>query len=308
MNELLQVRGLGRRYGDDQVLEGVDLRLERGEVLGLLGPNGAGKTTCLQILSGNLAPSDGEIRVMGVDLARYPLRAKRLIGYLPERPPLYADMRVDEYLQYCAQLHRIPRQRRAAAVEQARNRCGLAERGRRLIGTLSKGYRQRVGIAQAIVHTPDLVILDEPTEGLDPVQLREVRELIRTLALDCGVILSSHALPEVQAVCTRVCILREGRLLHQARLTEEPDGPRLQRYLVRLAAPPALSVLASLSGVAAAQALGDRAFRVTLRPGEAASDFSRRVVEADWGLSELSPEGTDLEKVFFEILSGDLAA
>jgi ABC-2 type transport system ATP-binding protein len=308
MNELLSVRNLERRYGELRVLAGVDLRLERGEVMGLLGPNGAGKTTCLQIISGNLAPSSGDIRVLGVDLVRSPLKAKRSIGYLPERPPLYHDMRVDEYLAHCARLHRLSGRRSGQAVMQAKERCGLEDKGRRLIGTLSKGYRQRLGIAQAIVHEPDLVILDEPTEGLDPVQLRAVRELIRTLSADCGVVLSSHMLPEVQAVCTRVSILRDGRVLHQTRLERQAGEPRLGRYIVRLAAPPGASELSAIPGVAAVQSTEPDAFRITLRPGEDPAELARRLVEPGWGLIELRPDRTDLERVFFDILGGEQAA
>ncbi|MEA3275776.1 MAG: ABC transporter ATP-binding protein [Pseudomonadota bacterium] len=306
MEKLLSVRALERRYGEHLALAAVDLRLTRGEVLGLLGPNGAGKTTCLQILSGNLAPTAGEVRVLGVDLVRAPLRAKRNIGYLPERPPLYPDMRVDEYLDYCARLHRVSRRRRADAVSRAKSRCGLAEAGRRPLAKLSKGYRQRVGIAQAILHEPDLVILDEPTEGLDPVQIREVRDLIRDLAATCGVILSSHILPEVQAVCSKVVILSDGRVLHQARLDE--DAPGLGRFRVKLLRAPPLPVLTALPGVASAQSLGADSFRVTLRPGEAPAQLARLLVEQGCGLMELVPDGTDLERVFFDILGGEQAA
>ncbi len=308
MNELLSVRGLERHYGTHQALAGIDLRLVKGEVLGLLGPNGAGKTTCLQILSGNLVPTAGEVEVLGRDLLRSPRQAKRNIGYLPERPPLYPDMRIDEYLGYCAGLHGVPWQRRREAVEQAKGRCGLKDTGARPILKLSKGYRQRVGIAQAIVHEPDLVILDEPTEGLDPVQIREVRTLIQNLARDCGLVLSSHILSEVQAVCTKVLILRDGRILHHARLDQGGNTPPIGRFRVRLERSPGLPALNALPQVAAAQHLGGGSLRVTLRPGETASDFARVLVNADWGLAELTPDRTDLERVFFDILGGEQAA
>ena len=308
MEELLSVQGLERRYGTHHALAGIDLRLVHGEVLGLLGPNGAGKTTCLQILSGNLAPSAGEVKVLGLDLIDSPEAAKRHLGYLPERPPLYTDMRIDEYLGYCARLRGVPRRRRPEAVGRAKARCGLADAGSRPIIKLSKGYRQRVGLAQAIVHAPDLVILDEPTEGLDPVQIREVRELIRALAADCGLILSSHILSEVQAVCTKVLILRDGRVLHQARLEGAAYSPPVGRYRVRLEHPPDLPALDALPEVVATQRLGGESFRMSLRPGESVSALSRRLVEADWGLAELTPDRTDLEQVFFEILGGEQGA
>lgn len=308
MEQLLNVRGLERRYGAHRALAGIDLQLARGEVLGLLGPNGAGKTTCLQILSGNLAPTAGKVEVLGLDLTHSPRRAKRHIGYLPERPPLYPDMRIDEYLGYCARLRGIRHGNRAEAVDLAKSRCGLTDAGRRPIMKLSKGYRQRVGLAQAIVHAPELVILDEPTEGLDPVQIREVRDLIHTLATNCGLILSSHILSEVQAVCTKVLILREGRVLHQARPDKGTDRMPIDRYLVRLERPPDLPVLNALPGVTVTQSLGSKGFRMTLCSGESVSALARRLVESDWGLAELTPDRTDLERVFFDILGGELGS
>jgi ABC-2 type transport system ATP-binding protein len=308
MDELLSARGLERRYGAQKALAGLDFRLLKGEVLGLLGPNGAGKTTCLQILTGNLSPTAGEVRILGHDLGRSPRQAKCHIGYLPERPPLYPDMRIDEYLGYCARLRRVPRRLRGAAVERAKARCGIAEAGARPILKLSKGYRQRVGLAQAIVHGPELVVLDEPTEGLDPVQIREVRELIRTLTEDCGLILSSHILSEVQAVCTKVLILRDGSALHHAELDRSRDKAPVERYRIRLAQSPGLAPLSALPGVASAKHLGGKDFRLTLRPGERVSALSRRLVDANWGLVELTPDRADLEQVFFDILGGEQSA
>ncbi|MGA7979514.1 MAG: ATP-binding cassette domain-containing protein [Chromatiaceae bacterium] len=301
------MQGLERRYGERTALAAIDLHMARGEILGLLGPNGAGKTTCLQVLSGNLLPTAGTVQIHGIDLSRRPRHAKRHIGYLPERPPLYPEMRVDEYLAYCARLHRVPRLSLGKAIDRVKGRCGLAEVGRRLVGRLSKGYRQRVGIAQAIIHEPDLVILDEPTDGLDPVQIREVRELVRSLAASSGVILSSHILPEVQAVCTRVVILRDGRALHEERLDKDPPTLPVLRYRVRLDRPPSLTTITALPGIAAAQTLGDDAFRVTLRPGETPAALAERLVEAGYGLVELTPDRADLEQVFFDILGGGRA-
>ena len=217
MEELLRVRSLERRFGAKQALCGLDFGLASGDVLGLLGANGAGKTTCLRILSGDLAPSRGSVSIRGLDLARAPVAARRHLGYLPERPPLYPEMRVDEYLQFCARLRRIPPGSVNRVVRRVKQRCGLEQTGHRLLGKLSKGYRQRAGLAQALIHEPDLVILDEPTDGLDPVQIREVRTLIRDLAPSCGVIVSSHALSEVQSVCNRVIILRDGAVLARRR-------------------------------------------------------------------------------------------
>lgn len=210
-DRLLLAQGLSRFYGDHCAVENLDINLNKGEVLGLLGPNGAGKSTSMQILTGNLAPTAGEIHVCDVDLLDEPRKAKQQIGYLPEQPPVYRDLTVEEYLHYCARLRNVPSTQRKESVERARERCGLRDVGKRLIGNLSKGYRQRVGIAQAILHNPAVVILDEPTVGLDPIQIREIRRLIRELGQEHGIILSTHILPEVQAVCDRVQILNRGK-------------------------------------------------------------------------------------------------
>ena len=203
-------RGLSRRFGTHIAVNALDLELRRGEVLGLLGPNGAGKTTTMQMLTGNLAPSTGAIRICDIDLLEAPVLAKARIGYLPETPPLYRELNVGEYLHLAARLHRVAKAQRAAAVALAMQRCGLAAVGKKLIGALSKGYQQRVGIAQAIVHEPDVVILDEPTVGLDPNQILDIRALIRELGDKHSVILSTHILPEVEAVCDRVQIMHHG--------------------------------------------------------------------------------------------------
>lgn len=210
-DRLITATGLSRDYGDHRAVINLDVELRKGEVLGLLGPNGAGKSTTMQMLTGNLAPTAGEIHINGVDLLDEPRKAKQQIGYLPEQPPVYRDLTVSEYLHYCARLRNVPAAQRQGGVERASERCGLKDVGKRLIGNLSKGYRQRVGIAQAILHNPAVVILDEPTVGLDPIQIREIRSLIRELGQEHGIILSTHILPEVQAVCGRVQILNRGK-------------------------------------------------------------------------------------------------
>ncbi|PTN10781.1 ABC transporter ATP-binding protein [Nitrosomonas aestuarii] len=209
----LSAKHLQRNYGNHQAVQNITLELRRGEVLGLLGPNGAGKTTTLRMITGNLAPSAGSIEICGVDLLNNPREAKAYLGYLPEMPPLYFDMTVDEYLRFVARLHRVEKQRIPHLLESSKIRCGLPDRGRQLIGTLSKGLQQRVGIAQAIIHEPDVIILDEPTVGLDPNQMRELRELIQDLRKSCSIILSTHILSEVEWACDRVHIMHEGRMV-----------------------------------------------------------------------------------------------
>jgi ABC-2 type transport system ATP-binding protein len=238
----LRARKLSRRYGTRVAVDLLDLDLHPGEVLGLLGPNGAGKSTTMQILSGNLAPSSGSVEICGVDLSEQPEAAKANLGYLPEIPPLYRELKVREFLRLAARLHRVPKAGLDVAVSRALQCCGLDEVGQRLIGGLSKGYRQRVGIAQAIVHSPSVIILDEPTAGLDPLQIREIRELIATLGRTHSVILSTHILAEAEALCDRVLILREGRTVFGGGMEElrrqwQEDGASengLEEMFVRL--------------------------------------------------------------------------
>ncbi|MCH9639031.1 MAG: ABC transporter ATP-binding protein [Betaproteobacteria bacterium] len=215
----LSVQNLSRSYGNYTVVNNVNLKLMQGEVLGLLGPNGAGKTTTMRMLTGNLAPSAGSISICGVDLFEEPNQAKAHLGYLPEIPPLYQEMTVDEFLRFVAKLHQVGNQDIQDALDRAKRRSGLIDRGVQLINTLSKGYQQRVGIAQAIIHCPDIIILDEPTVGLDPNQMREIRELIRELGSTSSVILSTHILSEVESVCDRVNIMHQGQLVLNETLT-----------------------------------------------------------------------------------------
>ncbi|MCP4983225.1 MAG: ATP-binding cassette domain-containing protein, partial [Gammaproteobacteria bacterium] len=213
---LVQVENLSRYYQNHCAINHLSFNLGAGEVLGFLGPNGAGKSTTMQIISGNLAPSEGEVSIAGHDILEAPRAAKQHLGYLPEHPPVYRDSSVDEYLKFCAQLHRVPRRQLGTALDKVKQQCGLETVGGRLIGNLSKGYQQRVGIAQAIIHDPPVVILDEPTVGLDPIQIREIRDLIRSLGSQRSVILSTHILSEVQATCDRVQIIRAGELIYHA--------------------------------------------------------------------------------------------
>src|SRR5512139_2999326 len=245
----LTARNLSRSMGGNEVIRGVSLELRRGEVLGLLGHNGAGKSTTLQMLTGALLPHTGHIEICGFDLALQPTRAKACIGYLPETPPLYRDMRVDDYLTFAARLHRVTRAKIPAALAEARRRCGLHDAGRKIIGTLSKGYQQRVGIAQAIIHNPEVVILDEPTVGLDPAQIRDIRTLIRELGNAHSVILSTHLLGEVESVCDRVEIMQRGQLIYGDTSLRMQSLGHQAGFVVTLLAPPELAVLSAVPGV-----------------------------------------------------------
>ena len=300
--------GLSRRFGTHGAVTGVDLELRRGEVLGFLGPNGAGKTTTMRMLTGTLAPSAGTVTVCGIDLHERPLEAKMHLGYLPETPPLYRDMTVDAFLRLAARLHRVPREGLDAAVARARERCGLDGAGARLIGALSKGYQQRVGLAQAIVHRPDVVILDEPTVGLDPNQIRDIRALIRELGGDHSVVLSTHILSEVESVCDRVQILHQGRVAFDDTLSRLRSGGVQPSVLLELAAPPAAEAIAALPGVARVEALGGGAFRVYAGPGEDPVDaLAAAAAGGGWRLRRLMPWPTTLEEVFARLTTGPAA-
>jgi ABC-2 type transport system ATP-binding protein len=216
---LLQLQSVSRRLAGRIIVEDLTLSLDRGCVLGLLGVNGAGKSTTLRMIASVLAPSAGKVLFEGRDLREEAALARRL-GYLPETPPLYAELRVDEHLAFCARLRGMPSAQAKAAVGRVIERCGLGEVRRRLCGNLSKGFAQRTGIAQAIVHDPDLIVLDEPASGLDPVQAASIRELVRELGRDRAVILSTHLLHDVTACCARVAILHRGRLRHDGALAD----------------------------------------------------------------------------------------
>jgi ABC-2 type transport system ATP-binding protein len=237
---LIEARGISKRYGDLLAVDDVSFSAERGEVIGFLGPNGAGKTTTMRILTGFLPASNGTALIAGHDIFEDPLAARRAVGYLPEVPPLYPEMDTVGYLRYVAKLKDVPRSKRKAAVERAIERCGLEEVHRRVIGSLSRGFRQRVGLAQAIVHNPSVLILDEPTVGLDPIQVREIRALIADLTSPerteeaHTVVLSTHILAEVEAICRRVILINAGRKVVDAPLDELTEGgQRLEDLFAR---------------------------------------------------------------------------
>jgi ABC-2 type transport system ATP-binding protein len=231
---MIEARDLSKRYGEVVAVDGVSFSVDRGEVVGFLGPNGAGKTTTMRMLTGFLPPTDGSAEIAGHDIFDDALAARRAIGYLPETPPLYPEMTVSSYVTFVARIKDVPRRARAEAVDRALERCALADVRSRVIGTLSKGFRQRVGLAQAIVHSPPVLILDEPTVGLDPIQIGEIRGLIAELAAGEGddrhtIILSSHILAEVEAICRRVILINEGRKTVDASIDElTRDGKTLE--------------------------------------------------------------------------------
>jgi ABC-2 type transport system ATP-binding protein len=231
---LLEVRGIAKRFGETTAIDGVSFHAAKGEVVGFLGPNGAGKTTTLRILSTYLTPDEGTATIAGYDVVEQPMEVRRRIGYLPEHPPLYTDLTVDEFLAFCAALRGVPRSARRGAVDRALERCGLGAVRARRIGNLSKGYRQRVGLAQALVHSPEVLVLDEPTVGLDPHQIHEIRNLVRSLAGSQTVLLSTHILPEVAMTCSRVVVIHSGRVVAEDTLDAVSGTGTLEEAFLRL--------------------------------------------------------------------------
>ncbi|RKZ79078.1 MAG: ABC transporter ATP-binding protein, partial [Gammaproteobacteria bacterium] len=263
----------------------------------------AGKSTTMKMLSGNLAPDQGEITINGYDLLSQPKQAKAQIGYLPEQPPLYKELTVKEFLIFCAQINQIPPTKTKAAVNTVIERCGLSDVTKRLISHLSKGYQQRVGIAQAIIHTPAVVILDEPTSGLDPIQIREIRHLIRDIASEHSVILSTHILPEVQTLCDRVQIINHGKLIFSDTIASLSQQMQASSLLLGLDSPPNISRIQQLSGINSVEALSPTRFRLHYQPdNNPTQELLAYAVSEQWQLTELAPEQHSLEDVFMNII------
>jgi gliding motility-associated transport system ATP-binding protein len=310
---VIEVQHLTKRYGRVTAVNDISFRVERGEILGFLGPNGAGKTTTMRILTGYMPATEGKAIVAGFDVFDQPLEAKRRTGYLPETPPLYPDMSVVEYLDFVARIKGIPSAERRQRIQQVMERTRIVDMARRLTGRLSKGYKQRVGLAQALIHNPDVLILDEPTAGLDPKQIIETRELIKALAGDHTIILSTHILPEVSQTCQRVVIINKGQVV----AVDTPDNltARLRgsatMYLQVDAdgADPGVS-LARLPGVTRVVE-SDRhdgviGYEVDSEQGrDVRRDLARAVVSSGWGLLELRPMRVSLEDVYLSLTTDE---
>jgi ABC-2 type transport system ATP-binding protein len=313
---LIEVQGLTRFYADRPAIQDLTFSVPRGQVLGFLGPNGAGKSTTMRILTGYLGPSSGTATVAGFDVVEHSLEARRHIGYLPETTPLYNEMRVAGFLDMMCRLRGVPASRRRARVDGAVEACGLTDRRDEVIGRLSRGLRQRVGLAQAIVHDPEVLILDEPTAGLDPAQTRETRELITMLGKEHTVVLSSHILPEVAATCERVLIINHGKLIaddtpgNLARsvaggggvvieMVVQGEGAEIERRLGVLPGVDAVTVSAA----------GDGVWRVVVKSSKAdmRDELARAIVQAGFGLQELQTRTLSLEDVFLHLTTEETA-
>lgn len=306
METLIQADNLVRRFGRRVAVNDVSFSLKQGEILGLLGRNGAGKSTTMQMLCGVLAPTSGTISINGIDLLSAPRLAKHHLGYLPDPPPLYRDATVNEFLEFCARLHRVPATRVPKAVESARDRCGLAQVGKRLIRNLSRGYQQRIGIAQAIVHAPPLIVLDEPTAGLDPVQINQIRELIRELSLEQGIILSTHILTEARNLCTRVQIIDQGRMVLGGPVDDLGTQIQTRSLVLRTTAAVNSERISSIDGVTGVESMADNQLRVSFEPPALPSpEIADFIVRSGAGLLEMRAEVSNLEQLFLDLAAAD---
>jgi len=312
---MIEVENLTKRYGRTTAVDGISFRVRKGEILGFLGPNGAGKTTTMRILTGYLPPTEGTARVAGYDVFEAPIEVKKRVGYIPETPPLYPDMEVDEFLDFCAKIKGIPGPSRKGKIDEAVDKTRVGDVRGRLIGRLSKGYRQRVGLAQAILNNPDVLILDEPTAGLDPKQIIETRELIKGLGGDHTIVLSTHILPEVSMTCGRVVIINKGKVVAEdtpENLTRRLRGAGALRVDVRGEATAAAEAVRSVPGVVSArprpESAGVTTLEVEAEPGrDVRPDIARAVVSRGLDLLALHQVGMSLEEIFLHLTTTDAA-
>ena len=313
---MIKVERLTKRYGPTLAVKDITFEVEKGEVVGFLGPNGAGKTTTMRILTGFLPPTSGTVSVAGYDVLEEPLEVKKRIGYLPEAPPVYPEMSVEGYLDFVGRLKGIPGGEVPERVDSVVEGCALGDVRQKLIGQLSKGYRQRVGLAQALIHDPDVLIFDEPTAGLDPKQIAEVRQLIHDLSGDHTIILSTHILSEVQSIASRIIIISDGKL--EASDTPENLMARMRGHesvLVEIDGPPEdveerLWSVEGVNSVSRKNGHGGRTSWAVETSKDAAirSELARVVVESGWGLYEIRPIGMSLEDIFLKLTASEDAA
>ncbi len=313
---MINVQNISKHFGETVALRGVSFEVQKGEVLGFLGPNGAGKSTTMRIITCYMPADSGSVSVAGFDVYDDSLEVRRRLGYLPENAPLYHDMKVNEFLGYIADIRQVDATRRVQRIGRMVEVCGLETVLNKNIAHLSRGYRQRVGLAQSMLHDPDILILDEPTLGLDPNQIIEIRELIKQLGREKTVILCSHILPEVSATCSRIIIINDGRIVASGapdELTSKAGGAPVLYITVRGPADEVAARLSRVDGITGVRAAGEledgmQRFTVTgregTRPGE---DLFRAVVDGGWSISELRQESATLEDVFTKLTTGERA-
>jgi ABC-2 type transport system ATP-binding protein len=304
---MIKINELAKHYGETKAVDGINLTIEKGEIVGFLGPNGAGKTTTVRVVTCFLSPTSGTVEIDGLDIREHSLEVRRKIGYLPENTPLYHDMNVLEFLRYVSELRKIPKGSQSARIKRVAEVCGLGDVLWKNIGTLSKGFNQRVGLAQALIHDPDILILDEPTSGLDPNQIVEIRHLIKELGREKTVILCTHILPEVQATCSRVMIINRGKMVADGSLEDlEASASASSRVFLELKSAGGddpISKLSSLNNiveVATLPSAGEtKMYRLDIKQGQdPREEIFRTVVQSGWTLLEMKRDRTSLEEIF----------
>ena len=300
-NSIVKVEHLSHRYSVQWAIRDIDFEINQRGILGLLGSNGAGKSTTMNIICGVLKQTEGNVYIKGINLRENPVEAKKNVGFLPQKAPLHLDFTVDEYLTYCAELHMVDKTRIKAAVDEAKERCGITHFSKRVLRNLSGGYQQRVGIAQAIVHNPKFVVLDEPTNGLDPNQIVEVRHLIKEIAEERSVLLSTHILSEVQATCREIKMIENGQMIFSGTIEQFDNYIQPNTLLLELDTPPMECDL-MLPGISKVETLSERRFRLRY---DGDQDTAKRVAEQcvtrGWGLIELVIEKSSLDAVFAQL-------
>lgn len=299
---IVKVDHLSHRYSVQWAIRDINFEVPKHGIYGLLGSNGAGKSTTMNIMCGVLRQSEGDVYIKGISMSKNPVEAKRHIGFLPQNPPLHMDLTVTEYLEYCAGLRYIPDREISKAVKKVLERCGISHFSKRLLRNLSGGYQQRVGIAQAIIHNPDFVVLDEPTNGLDPNQILDVRHLIKEIAEEHTVLVSTHILSEVQAVCDHIRMIEQGRLVFAGTVEEFDNYIVPDSLFVSLMAMPAVEDLKRVPGVLDVEELGGPDYRIKYKDFQ---EVTERLVEASaarsWGLTELRQEKSSMNDIFAEL-------
>ncbi|MEZ2444520.1 ABC transporter ATP-binding protein [Chitinophaga sp. RCC_12] len=304
MTSIVKLEHLSHKYSSSWAIRDINIEISKTGIVGLLGSNGAGKSTTMNILCGALNQTEGNVYINGINMREDPQLAKREIGFLPQNPPLYMDLTVDEYLGYCAGLRQLPKDRMKPAIKEAKERCGIDHFSSRLIRNLSGGYRQRVGIAQAIVHRPRLVVLDEPTNGLDPNQITEVRALIKEIAQDRAVIFSSHILSEIQVLCKEIKMIENGRIVFSDSMDAFNNYVEPHSVIMHLENPPAAAELLKIDGVTKADFLTERQVRLYFNGSQ---DITEKLIVASvqngWRLREINLDKTALDEIFKQLSS-----
>ena len=299
---IVKVEHLSHRYSIQWAIRDINFEITRNGIYGLLGSNGAGKSTTMNIICGVLKQTEGDVYIKGINLRENPVEAKKHLGFLPQKPPLHMDLTVEEYLVHCANMRLIPTHEVQGAVKDVMGRCGISHFSRRLIRNLSGGYQQRLGIAQAIIHNPDFVVLDEPTNGLDPNQIMEIRELIREIAVDRTVILSTHILSEVQATCDYIRMIEEGQVVFSGTVDEFDNYIVPNTLFVSLIAAPPAEMIGEIPGVVAVEELGGSKFRIQFSDAlEATERLVETSVTKGWRLVEIRQEKSSLDEIFAEL-------